>query len=277
MGKIAKTTAYRKQSSQFSPESRWDSARTPVLHLMSVSPKRNPVSLYRITGSFIELVSLFECFAQGSNFAIHRSRSKCRPERDPVSFPLLHPAPRPHLGENTLHVNKLLSKTPQPWHFFLPFPNLLPFKTPRVLPCSHRGPIIRIIINRFSLFRIKQCPSNEAKNSQCDPLKQGVSFSYTLGRLPPETIRHRAARNGQDNIESRTVNGCQSTDQSAPSMSVKTNRRQKHQNAGWSFDIPAGSECLASKFLKSISPFCSWTLFCLMSRTNVGLIELWLK
>ena len=50
-------------------------------------------------------------------------------------------------------------------------------------PVQHQ--IIRIIINRFSLFRIKQCPPNEAKNSQCDPLKRGVSFSLHLGASNP--------------------------------------------------------------------------------------------
>lgn len=60
---------------------------------------------------------------------------------------------------------------------------------------------------------------------------------------------------GLCNIESRTVNGCRITNKSAASMSVKTNLGQKHQNAGWSSDIPAGSVRLASEFLKSISPY----------------------
>lgn len=47
----------------------------------------------------------------------------------------------PHLGESALHINKLSSKTAQPWHFFLLFPNLLPFQTPLArLPCSHMRP-----------------------------------------------------------------------------------------------------------------------------------------
>lgn len=58
-------------------------------------------------------------------------------------------------------------------------------------------------------------------------------------------------------------------------MSVKTNLRQKHQNAGWSFDIPAGSVCLASEFLKSIDPLLLVNIFYLMSSgKNVDLIEL---
>lgn len=140
--KQSKSTLKKQQSSQFSPESRWDSTRAPICCIISLSSKRNqfPISSNGITGSVVELVSLFEWFAQGSNFVIHRSWSKYRPKLTPASFSLLHPAPGPHLGENTLHINKLLSKTPQPWHFFLPFRNSLPFKTPRALPVSYMRP-----------------------------------------------------------------------------------------------------------------------------------------
>ena len=49
--------------------------KDPFPHIISLSSKRYqfPISASRIIGSVVVLVSLFEWFAQGSNFVIHRS------------------------------------------------------------------------------------------------------------------------------------------------------------------------------------------------------------
>ena len=142
MGKRANTIAHKETEFTVFPREQVGFNKDPLPHMISLSSKRYqfPISASGITGSVVGLVSLFEWFVRGGNFVIHRSWSKYRPALALASFLLLPSAPCPHLDENTLHINKLLSKTPQPWHFFLPFPNLLPFKTLSALPCSHVRP-----------------------------------------------------------------------------------------------------------------------------------------
>lgn len=106
-------------------------------------------------------------------------------------------------------------------------------------------------------------PPNEAKNSQRDSFQRGVRLptahppfpSPHLGaatRLKP--LGAELPRTAGLTLSQGQLMGARVPAAGAVSVSTETHQRQKHQNAGWSFDIPAGSERLASTFLKSISP-----------------------